>query len=190
MKTDPALIEKSIQTALLLEIKRSNFDYFERAVMMQHLLDEEKKRSHTLGEGRVSDMVADRWCIGRKELYRCMAVLKCNARTKRLIKSGAITADKVSRIMYSLVDKSKEDELVDKAIREQLNSTELERSVSEVNDPDLMVTHLERDVDKMLKALEKYSVKAAQLNQKNKSNALNVLSKASIVLMQLREKFK
>jgi hypothetical protein len=182
---DNELIEKTYQNQLIIELKKSNYDYYERAEMIKYLLTEEKKRCK-YGDGHVSDIVAKRLGVERKELYRTMTILSANTKTKALIRDGKISADKVTHILYNLKDKTKEDEMISRAIGENLNIVQAQRAVAEINDARSVVKHFHSDIVKFCDNLKRYE----QLIDKMKDTDKTKMSMEAAALVSTLMRFR
>jgi len=171
------MVEKAFMNELIIEMKRKSFDYFEKAIMIDHLIKEvSKTKEYGCDKGRVADYVARTIGVTRKELYRIKSVLKANKQTKQLLINGAISGDKVSRILYNLKDKSKEDEVVMMAIQQQLNSNMLEKEISEINCPTKIGDHVIRDIEKFNSFLDRYCMKVDKLEGKHKVKLIEIVA--------------
>jgi len=156
------LINKCFFNQLVDIFKKNNFDYIEKAMMIDYILNLEReklgiKEKNKNNEGRIADIVAKKIGLsGRKELYRIRKILDANNNTIEKLESGKISGDKVSRIVYNLKDKTKEDIIVNKAIEENLSSNQIEKIVAEENDIKKVSVHLISDLNNVIRILERY----------------------------------
>ena len=176
-------INKAVENTLIIEIKKKNFDFVERAELIQHLIDVEKKKLGTKkckgnGEEWIVNIVADKLGISRAQLYRTRSILNANDKTRKLMDSGIISGDKVGKILYNLKDKNKENTIVKKAISEDLTTGEIEREISEENDPSKILEHIAADIRKFHKDVIKMRTKLDKLTGNDKIKLVRLITKA------------
>jgi hypothetical protein len=182
---DNQLIEKTFQNQLVLEIKRANYDFFERAKMMKYLLDEETKR-HKKGTGRVGDIVAKRLGVTRVEVFRYMAINHANERTRKLINDGVLKADLASRILFNLKDLKKQDAIIDKALKGKLNTREAEQIVHETNNPALITKHFMAETDRFVDIIKRYQPLLKKMDEEQKRKISDQATNTIGILMHVR----
>lgn len=166
---------KSVLNTLVLELKIQRLDYIEKAHLFKKALELEKKQPE---KGTAVKRLARKIGLSEnnwKEIYRCMKVLEANKKTKKLITQGKIKPEKVARILYNLKDKSKENEVIKKAITENLPTQRAELEVFELNNPKAILKHLNNDCRRFNELLNKYKEKIKSLEGKEKLTARQII---------------
>lgn len=177
--------EKLLLNQLIDLLRKKDFDPIERAKMIADLIN--IRRSRCL---RCKDKVNKNnghppkgkergwWCqscakipeklakdlnIDIKTLYRMRKLEELPEEIKKHIEKGSISAEKVSRILYSLKKKDKLMHVIDKTIKDDLNIKEVEDYVAEVNNPKIIKTHAKNNLWKAAQCLKKINLTQKEL---------------------------
>lgn len=178
---------KSVLNTLILELKIQKLDFIEKAHFFKKALELEKKQAE---KGTAVKRLARKIGLSEnnwKEIYRCMKVLEANRKTKRLMEHGKIKPEKVARILYNLKDKSKEDRVIGKAIKENLPTQQAEKEVSELNDPKSILKHFDKDCTRFTELLYYYQLKFDKLDNKDKLKVRYIMNRVQKAIGKVLE---
>ncbi|MBU1235106.1 MAG: hypothetical protein KKC77_19635 [Proteobacteria bacterium] len=137
MKTDnsydQSLLAQAFTNELLLEFKRKNFDYLQKARMIKYLVDEKKISLYKL---------AQELGISKQEVLKINMLNKVSDKIIGLIVEGKIQASMVADICYRLKDWSKLEIVIDETIKEKPTWKETHKTLSQLNNPESLGNHI------------------------------------------------
>ncbi len=156
------LNNKIIGGALWEDLHRRNYKLtaVERAQTIRQYMDRTNKNAVE---------VATEMNVSKKEIYRTLGLLKCSKIVIDMIENGFISGDKVSRVIYNLKDKSDDniEKAVNDAINKKLNSVQIERMVSELNNNDKIAEHFRKVLRLAHLQINKIETEIEKLNKKS-----------------------
>ncbi|OIO65721.1 hypothetical protein AUJ68_02310 [Candidatus Woesearchaeota archaeon CG1_02_57_44] len=127
----------SLEKQLVSDLHTRHLTILERAHAFQNLLELTGMSKYAL---------AKYLSLSSNLICRTLAILKANPTTIALMEEGKISQRTVTSVLYRLKDKSKEDWLIGKIIREKLTVRQAEQLVAEINDTAILAKHFMRHV--------------------------------------------
>lgn len=172
--------EKLIYNALIDGYKRKKISKYELAVITKKYMDAQFKK------GKKLEDIEKELGVGKKELYRCTSLLKLDKKTINQL-SEFVTLDKLSRILYSLKDKEKIEEVVKEVHTKKLNTTQTEYYVAEVNDPYKVGSHFLTIMSRFMLEIEKFKKKTKGASAEQQAKIKNMAGNISNSLDDLKK---
>ncbi len=147
---DNTIIEKQ----LISDLNTKHLTVLERALAFQDLLDKKQMTKYELARYlSLSDTL----------ICRTLAILKANPRTMQLLKDDKISQKVVATVLYRLKDKSLENYVIDKIIKERLNIIQAGNLVAELNDPQIMKKHFIMKLKSFRTSMQKFQEKTKRV---------------------------
>lgn len=173
------LLNRAVENTLIIEIKKRNFNFIERAKLFDHL-----------AKTKSIPQIAEDIGITRQAVYKYKSILTANKNTQKALEDGKLTGDMACRITYNLKDKSKEDEIVKRAIDEGMDRVQLEKVICETNNPDKIIEHICTDIKNFFDEIAIYYIKLSELKPNHKLKLSRLIDSSIKQLAEIKIKLR
>jgi ParB family chromosome partitioning protein len=140
-----------IEKQLVSDIHTEHISLIDRANAFHKLIELKRITKYAL---------ARYLCLSDNIICRTLAILEANKTTSQLIKEGKISERTAASVLYRLKDKSKEDYIMEKIVREKMSVEQAENLVAEINDSNILNKHFLKQVKGFKTSLKKYMEKS------------------------------